>query len=165
MYPAPGFNAEKILLNTKFRIVGMVITVTGVLFSYLHFGRGIKPDFLETKVFAIYSSYFDTKYFQVIPNNISEELCGILLLTGLFLIAFAREKKEEPHFNDLRFKALILTFYSSAAILFFSFIFIFGLGFMKVVILNIYIPLVLYILLFRYQLFLDRKIRQQGITN
>ena len=72
-------------------------------------------------------------------------------------ICYARDNSV----TNLSYFNILKDFFS----LFFSFIFIFGLGFMKVVVLNIYIPLVLYIFLFRYQLFLDRKIRQQGITN
>jgi hypothetical protein len=157
MDPVSEGNLKRLLLPHGYRIAGYITTLAGLIMVYLHFGRGFKPGFLDTHVFAVYSSYFDTKYFQVISNNLIEELCGISLLTGIFFIAFAKEKQEEDHYWTLRFKALLYSAYTATTILIFSFVFTFGVGFLKVAILNIYIPLIFYILIFRFLLYRDRR--------
>ncbi|MCA2005047.1 MAG: hypothetical protein LDL01_04545, partial [Ignavibacterium sp.] len=75
--------------------VGLLLVVLGVISAYTRFYLGIKPSFLTIPVFTIYSSFIDTKTFQIITNNISEEIVILLLLIGLLLINFSKEKFED----------------------------------------------------------------------
>jgi len=152
----PEGSLKKFLLPNIFQKAGLVLAIAGIIFTYLRFGAGIKPGFLDTSVFAFYSSYFDTKYFQVIQNNISEEICGITMLAGFFFIAFSREKNEMDHYWNYRLKALLLSIYLSMAYLMISFFFVFGLAFFNLLSLYIILPLLLYSLLFRYYLLKER---------
>lgn len=134
------------------------MSLCGAMMVYLRFGLGIKPDFLEINVFAVYSKYFDTKYFSMIQNNISEEIGGVILLLGLFFLAFSKEKTEKEHYWKLRLNALLLSVYGYSAFLLFSLLFIYGIAFVSVMNIYIVLPLVLYIILFRFQLIRDRKV-------
>ena len=153
-----GSGLDKLLLPSWCRIAGIVLVIIGLVFTWLHFVMGIKPGFLDVRVFALHSEYFDVKNLMVISNNISEEICGILLFTGLFFIAFGREKREREEFWQIRLKAFLLAFYISSSIMIISFLFLYGLGFIKLVFLNIYIPLTLYIVFFRYGLYRIKNI-------
>jgi hypothetical protein len=135
----------------------MIMTLGGIVAGFLRFGIGIKPDFLEIKVFAIYSIYFKTKYFSIIGNNISEEIAGILLLTGLFFISFAREKNETSNLWPLRIKALLIAIYINTTLLFLSFIFVFGLGFFFLLSVNLFSLFIIYNLFFRYFIYRYHK--------
>lgn len=139
-----------------FQVAGLVLTIAGLIMTYLRFGAGYKPGFLDVKVFAIWSTYFDTKYLQVINNNIGEEVCGITTLLGVFLLAFSREKYEQDHYWIYRLKAFILAAYCSVIYLLFSFFFIYGLAFFNMLTLYIILPLVFYTLFFRYFLIKER---------
>lgn len=150
---------RRYFLPNIFQPVGLVLTIAGSLFTYLRFGAGIKPDFLNARVFAFYSTYFDTKYFKVIDNNLGEEICGITLLIGLFLIAFSKEKHEQDHYWEFRLRAFIITTYLSNLFLVISFIFVFGLAFFNMLSLYIVLPLLVYSLIFRYLIIQDRKQR------
>jgi hypothetical protein len=149
---------KKYLLPNYFQTAGLVLTVAGIVMTYLRFGTGIKPGFLDVRVFAFYSSYFDTKYFRFIDNNISEEICGITLLAGLFFIAFSSEKREQDHFWIYRLKSFILSAYCSALFLLISFLFVFGLAFINMLSLYIILPLFLYSVIFRYYVVRDRML-------
>jgi hypothetical protein len=142
----------KLLLPNSFKIPGLLLALAGVIAGFLRFVEGIKPDFLDVKVFAIYSMYFDTKYFKVIGNNISEEIAGLLLLTGLFFFSFACEKTENAYVWSLRIRAIIWSIYLNSLFLFLSFLFVYGLGFVFILVVNIFSLLIFYNLFFHWYL-------------
>ena len=76
------------LLPKAFDSAGWIITLSGLILSYLRFYLNFKIEALELKVFAVYSAYFDAKYFTFIQNNYTEEAAGALILLGLIFIAF-----------------------------------------------------------------------------
>jgi hypothetical protein len=139
---------SRFLLPYPFRLTGFFIFIAGVVFSLMRFTFGIKPGFLEIKVFAIYCKYFDTKYFSFIRNNISEEICSILLLTGLFFITFAKEKKENDAIMDIRLRSFFLAVYANSILLFLSFIFIYGFGFLAIMVINLFSMFILFNLIY-----------------
>jgi uncharacterized membrane protein len=147
---------KKYFLPNFFQKAGLVLVIAGAVFTYLRFGAGIKPGFLNTKVYAFYSTYFDTKYFRPIDNNISEEICGLTMLIGLFLVAFSREKLEKEHYWEFRLKSFILSSYLSLVFLLFTFVFVFGIAFFNILSIYIILPLLLYIMIFRYYLHKER---------
>ena len=126
--------------------------MAGVIAGFLRFIERIKPGFLDVKVFAIYSVYFDTKYFSFIGNNISEEIVGLLLFTGLFLLSFSREKQEFAGLWVVRVQAFIKAFYINAILIVLAFIFVYGLGFVFILILNLFSFFIFYYPLFRWYL-------------
>lgn len=141
------------LLPHYYRWPGVLILFLGVLLTYLRFGLGINPKIFECKVFAVYSTYFKTRYFSIIENNITEELCGIFILSGLLLIALTKEKIERPKYQQIRYLALMISMISSTAIVLFSFFFIYGTAFLFMLTLNIFLPLTVYNILFFIMLY------------
>jgi len=135
---------SKILFPRYFRYIGIVLTIAGTVFSIIRFGYGIKPAFLESKVFVIYAAYLQTSEFKVITNNISEEICGITLLLGLIFLAFSRFKTETDELWRLRTKAFIYSIYTHTALLLFCLLFIYGWGFLMVMTANIFAYLLVY---------------------
>ena len=109
---------------------------------------GIKPGFLDVKVFAIYCRYFDTKYFSVIGNNISEEICGVFLLAGLFFITFAKEKKENDGIMYIRLRSFFLAIYANSILLLLSFFFVYGFGFLAIMVINLFSMFILFNLIY-----------------
>lgn len=143
-----------------FRFIGIFLTFVGIIFTILRFWVGIKPDFLEMKVFVIYSSYLETHEFALITNNISEEICGIVLLLGLFFLAFSKMRAESEEIWSMRTRAFVYSFYTNTIFLILAFIFIYGWGFLMVMTLNLVLFLLLYNIFF-YSLFLRSEIRNE----
>lgn len=100
-------------------------------------------------MFTVYSSFLETKYFTFITNNFGEEVPGFLLLTGLFFIAFAKERDEKEEYIFLRLKSLLFASYINTLFLLLSLLFVFGFGFINMLVINIYSFLFLYLLLFQ----------------
>ena len=138
-----------LLLPKKLRIAGYIILLLGIILGITRFYFGIKLEILDIKVFAVYSNYFETNYFKVIPNHFSEEATALLLLVGLFLIVFTKEKIENDVISTLRLKSFILTFYVNTVLVALSFIFIYGFSFLNILVINVFSPLIIYILLFK----------------
>jgi hypothetical protein len=147
----------KFLFPNKLRIYGWTILFLGILFGVSRFYFGFKPEFLNIKVFAVYSKYFETNYFKVIENHVSEELTALLLLVGLFLISFTKEKIENDFVFEVRNKSLILTFYINTALVVLSFLFIYGFSFIYILVINVFSPFIIYIILLKYFLYKAQK--------
>ena len=139
---------SRYLLPYSFRLTGFFLFIAGVVFSVMRFMLGIKPGFLDVKVFAIYCRYFDTKYFSVIGNNISEEICGVFLLAGLFFITFAKEKKENDGIMYIRLRSFFLAIYANSILLLLSFFFVYGFGFLAIMVFNLFSMFILFNLIY-----------------
>jgi len=148
---------SKILLPRFFRYIGIILTLAGIVFTVIRFGYGIKPEFLELKVFVVYAAYLQTSEFRFITNNISEEICGITLLLGLFFLAFSRFRNETVNIWGLRIKSFIYSFYTVTALLLFCLIFIYGWGFLMVMTANLFLYLLVYNIWFYILLLQDSR--------
>ncbi|MCX6282225.1 MAG: hypothetical protein NTU51_09720 [Bacteroidetes bacterium] len=147
---------SKLLLPRFFRYIGIVFTLAGIVFTIIRFGYGIKPDFLETRVFVVYAAYLQTSEFRFITNNISEEICGITLLLGLFFLAFSRFRNETEAIWALRTKSFIYSLYTHSAMLLFCLIFIYGWGFLILMTANLFLFLSIYTIWFYILFFRSR---------
>lgn len=145
------------LLPRSFRFLGYIFTVAGTILGIMRFYFGFKPDVLDQKVFAVYSVYLKTKTLKIESNQLIEEIVGLLVILGLFMIAFAREKNENPQLNSIRLKTFFISFYVSTIFLIACILFTFGLAFIYMTILNLILPLSIYIIAFRILVGIERN--------
>lgn len=153
-------NRFSYLLPGVFRPLGFMITITGVIIGIIRFYFGIKPGLLEGKVFAIYSVFLKSKNLVVIKNQLIEGIVGLMLIIGLFMIAFAREKHERPEIDEIRLRAFFISFYLNTVFVIGIILFTFGFAFIYMTILSLFTQLLFYILLFRISLFAEAKQHQ-----
>jgi hypothetical protein len=144
------------LLSHRFKIAGYLLSVSGIVLAITRYYFEVKLGFFNTKVFALSSSYLETNYFTVIDNHISEEVAAVLILVGLFLLAFSKERVEHDKLSHLRFKSFLISFYTHTGLLICSVIFIYGFGFLKILVLNLFAPLVFYNVIFRFQIYKNK---------
>ncbi len=151
---------EKFLLPRKYRFVGYLFLLIGFVSGFVRFYLGIKPDYLTLPVFAIYSEFIETKTFQFITNNISEEITALFCITGLFLIAFSKNKYEYESTQLIRLRALVYSIYFNTILLILSTMFVYGFGFITVLIVNIVSQLALFVLIFNLLLIKDKSLQK-----
>lgn len=132
------------------RTAGIIFSISGIVLIFLKHQFNYKPEFLNLKVFAIYSMYIKSQTFSFITHQMIEDIGGILLISGLFLIAFTREKLEQEGLDALRLKAFIVTAWFNLFYLLFAILFFYGFGFVAAMIFFAIGWLVVYILSFRY---------------
>lgn len=145
------------LLPGRLRPVGIIFLILGLCILFLKYQFNYKPDFLEVKVFAIYSFYIEAKSFTFITQQIIEEIGGSFVLSGLFLIAFTKEKKESEIVDILRLQSFFIASYLNFLYLLISVIFFYGFGFVGALTIFVIFWLVSYILIFRYRLYRYKK--------
>ncbi len=147
----------RFLLPQKFRTAGIVLVVIGIIWGYLRFWVGYKPDILSFKMFAVYSSYLETRYFKFVRNNLGEELTAFFLVVGTYFIAFAREKTETEVTRTLRVKSLFAAGYLNLLFLVASIWLTYGLAFVYMLMVNLLSWPLFYIVVFRILLFFSSR--------
>ncbi len=150
------------LLSRKFRPLGYFFIGIGLVLGLLRFKLGLKPEFLNWEVFAIYSLYLEPFYLKIISNQMLEEISGLFILFGLFSIAFSKEKEENKQNNTLRLNAFFISTYLNFLFLVISLFFTYGLGFIYMMIIQLFLFLIVYIISFRVLLLKVGK-KRQGI--
>ncbi len=139
------------LFSNKFKIPGLILVIAGLVLLILYFSINLR---FEIPVFAVVSSFMETKLFTTFSTNFADELTMILLFSGLFILATSEEKDENEQVKASRQKAVKTALIINSAILAFAILFIYGSGFMAVIIANPFMPFIIYLILFS---FLKRK--------
>jgi hypothetical protein len=135
-------------------------TILGVLQIFYLAGSGLK--FLDLKVFTIYSGSFapwgsTTVVFGFDKVNLTGTIIGILFILGAVMVAFAKEKHEDEFIAKIRLESFLWATYINYAILLFCFLFFYGIGFMYVMIFNMFTIIILFIVRFNYVLYRSTK--------
>ena len=145
------------LMPKGLRPLGIILSVLGILLVILKHQFNYKPDFLNLKVFAVYSFYIEAKSFTMITHQMIEDIAGILLIAGLFLIAFTREKEETEVLDAIRLKAFFITAWFNLFYMIFAILFFFGFGFVAALICFAIGWLIVYIASFRWLLYKSKS--------
>ena len=119
----------KYLLPGSYKIPGYVLLATGIIAGILRFRIGIKPDFLNIKVFSAASMFFENKFFRFITNNLSEELVILFIACGLFFIVMSKERSEDEITSAARGEAMKLSFYLNFIFIALATLFTYGFAF------------------------------------
>jgi hypothetical protein len=86
----------------------------------------------------------------------------LLVLSGLFLVAFAKEKIEDEQITQLRLESLRWAVYMNYCMLIASLFLTNGIDFIDMLRLNLWIPLVFFIIRFRWKMWqLSRLLKRE----
>lgn len=125
--------------------IGVISLIIGMVFSILY----LKFDFnYTTSVFAVISIYLENRFFIITKTNIIDEITLMLFVVGFALIVFSKEKNEAEYLNTLREKALAKAVIVNTFLILFSILFIYGGGFLGILILNVFSVFVFYLIFF-----------------
>lgn len=133
------------MINYRYKYLGLVLVVAAVVLTIFYFGFSFR---FEMPVFAVHSSFFETKMFAFFRTNFADELILILYLTGLSLLMFSKEKDEVSGIMQKRHDALRYAFLINLLIQLFVILFIYGQGFIAFLVLNLINLPILYLVLF-----------------
>ncbi len=133
------------MISYKFKYVGGVFLLSGLILVIIN---QIHRMHLKIPVLAIQSSYIQTKYFTIMRTNIYEEIMMLCFLAGFFLFAFAKEKTELKEYEALRNSSWRMAIVLNTVMLACSILFIYGKGFVALILLNMVSVFIFYILVF-----------------
>jgi FlaA1/EpsC-like NDP-sugar epimerase len=152
----------RFLLPNKLKQWGWILLIPSAILGILIIFFEFEMKFLEFKVFTIYSGSFapwgsNSVVFSFDKVNLTSTIVGILFLLGSFMVAFAKEKHEDEFISKIRLESLLWATYINFAILLFCFLFFYGVGFMYVMIFNMFTILILFIIRVNYVIYRTSK--------
>lgn len=149
----------KLLLPNRYKRIGWIIAIPAFIlmlavlhadfeFSFLNYSRN--PDsinLLFDKVFL----------FTIHANNFTDEVGGVLLIIGLLLIAFAKEKDEDERIAAIRLESLLWAVLINSILLVLAILFLYNTLFLQVMAYNICTTLILFIARFNLKLYSEKR--------
>jgi hypothetical protein len=122
-------------------VIGTVITITDY-----------EPAMLDISVFAFITDGVIgvLSFFQIVENNIANEIFGVLLIISGLVVVFSREKDEDELISRLRLESLAWAIYVNFAVLLFAFVFVYDIAFFWVMTLNMFTPLIITMVRFNW---------------
>jgi hypothetical protein len=148
----------RFLFPNRFRLAGWILLVPAALIGILSIFLDFEWKFLELNMPAIFpenvSQDLDpAAMFGFVRANITGTLAGILFIIGGVLVAFSKEKIEDEYISKIRLESILWATYINYVILIFCLIFFYKSGFVKVMTLNLYAIIVLFIVRFKFVLY------------
>lgn len=150
---------QKLLLPNKFKRLGWFILISSALMGFLLIILNDSRIEINSTVFAIYADEIlgKTHYFSFVKTDIINTLIGSLFIIGGLMVGFSKEKNEDEYISNLRLNSLLWAVLVNYLLLFFLFLFIYGLGFLNVMVYNMFTVLIIFIAKFNYSLYRNSK--------
>lgn len=133
----------------------VLATIMGIILIF----AGFEKFKIDATVFAIFSDEIlgKSRYFSFIQTNITNTVVGILFIVGGLMVGFSKEKNEDEFIAKLRLSSLLWAVLVNYFLLLFAFLFIYGLGFLNVMLYNMFTVLIIFIIRFNYVLYRNFK--------
>jgi hypothetical protein len=129
------------LLPHRFKIIGIVLVIPGIILGVLSMYFEYRPDFL-TIVTNEHSPFMNTQ-------NFLDEIALTLTLLGLLTISFSREKIEDEFVGQIRLNSLIWSFGLYYLIILLATWVLYNDNFWTLMVYHLFMPIVFYVVLFR----------------
>jgi len=152
-----NFKSVTMKLNYLFphgyKKIGLMILIPSMIVGLIVVIYELEPEVFDLNVPAIFVNDFfgDNEFMGMTNNNILNEICGVLLIISLILVAFSKEKQEDELINKIRLDSLVWATYLNYGILLFAMIFVYEISFLWVMIFNMFTILLFFIIRFNWQ--------------
>lgn len=147
------------LFPNQYKKIGWFLFIPGVILGILWLIYDFDIAFFNVTVFSIYENplWGDTVSFSFSENNIFDEIIALLLISGGLLIAFSKEKSEDEFISKIRLESLVWATYINYSILILSLIFMYGIAFFWVLVINMFTVLIFFIFHFNWALYKSKN--------
>lgn len=150
---------NNLLLSNRWKPAGIFLVSMGVVLTIIFFWFDFR---FKIPVFAVYSVFLETKMFVSFQTNFADELIMLLLISGLGLLIFSKEKTEDESLDQLRLIAFAKALIANIVLLLFSVLFIYGSGFIAMLVINIPSFFVFYLFFFYTGFAVRRRNKRQS---
>jgi len=146
------------LLPYRFKIVGWILTIpafaTGLWFMIA------EPDF-EAMTFMVPaiigetdgSFIGETGYFIMNRNNLMDELIGTVLMAGLLLLCFTRERQEDEYIARVRYESMQWAVLVQMLVFIIAMLSIYGLPFWNFMLVNLFLLPLVFVIRYYFLIF------------
>lgn len=160
---------SRFLLPTQFKVFGIVTLipslVLGILTQTQDFGIPFLtfniPRYLKFEGFYNFSNG-DSVSYVLNKVNFTNELSFTGIILSLFFIGFSKLKEEDEYISKVRLDSLQMSLYLNFGFLLLASYFVHGYVFLYVPLFNIFTPLIIFIMLFHYQIYVKPLMFQKN---
>ena len=150
------------LFKSKFQIIGIFFIIFSNLMLILEFFFNINIKILRNLPSLTFLpsniSFRNSGYDFIGYNDYNFSFISIILLVGLLITSLSEIKNENEKTKIIRFETFILSLKIYVYINIIIFIFVWGISFLYLTTLNIFLPLIIYNLIFYFRTFnLNKK--------
>ena len=157
------------LFPHKFRLIGWIILIPSVVLGYMVIFNDFEFSFLNIKVLSLLPTGFDatpgitpitSPLWEIINNNFTQELAGILFIISTIFVAFSKEKKEDEYIAKIRLESLLWATYATFVIHILCLLFFYDFTYFRSMIINMFTLLIVFIVRYNFIIY-----RSQFISN
>lgn len=145
----------KFLFPSTYKKWGWIILIPAIIFGGIDLFLENQPAFFDWTVPAIYKAEFmgKTTYFGLIENNILNEILAIMVIIGSIFVAFSKQPMEDEFIAKVRLESLVWATYVNYIVLLIAILFVYDIGFLWVMIFNMFTILFFFIIRFHWQIY------------
>ncbi len=148
----------KYLFPANYKKVGWVVFIPSAILGLATLILEWEPEFLTMQVPVIFDLLSGGKHiFEMTNNNLLNEILGVLNIISALLVAFSKEGQEDEYISKIRLESLVWAVYVNYGILLVSFLFIYDMSFLWVMIFNMFTVLLFFIIRFNWQLLILKR--------
>jgi hypothetical protein len=159
MRTQPELYTKLPLVHHSLRYAGYLLIFLSLAAAYLYHWGG-RPAFFEVPVFAILTSYAETRWFVLAQTNSLDEIAVLSAFLGLLFILFAEEKNENPQVQIMRIRSLFLSVYITAMLMIIIYITVYGWPVFILISFSFIIFLVISIVIFKVYLYRHKRVEK-----
>ncbi len=134
-----------LLLPYKFKLIGVLITLAGIVMAVIYKTMDFQ---IKLPVFAIVSAFLETKFLTSFSTNVADEIVLVVLMTGLAMIMFSKERNERAGYDLLRSRAMFRAVMLNAVLMLLTVLFTYGFAFVSMLLFNLFSISLIYLALF-----------------
>ncbi len=145
----------KFLFPSTYKKWGWIILIPAAILGVIDLFIETQPAFFNWTVPALYKAEFmgKTTYFGWVENNVLNEILAVLVIMGSLLVAFSKQQYEDEFIAKTRLESLVWATYVNYIVLLVAILFVYDIGFLWVMIFNMFTILIFFIIRFHWQIF------------
>ncbi len=149
---------SRFLFPHSFKKFGWFIALPAFVLGLLKLFTGLELSFLEFK-------FKEADFIEGKSHNFTNELIGVLLIIGLNLIAFSKEKTEDEWIAKIRLESLQWGVYINSLVMVICILFLYGFDFLNVMAFNLFTVLIFFTIRFHYIIYIKPLLEKKSKVN
>ncbi|MES2479708.1 MAG: hypothetical protein V4561_11520 [Bacteroidota bacterium] len=147
---------RSLLLPNRYKKLGWILFCPTLVLAIYTLATHLELKWLDAQVFSLLPQFSlgsttnNKWFFQV---NLTNTLVGVIFIISCLLIGFSKEQNEDEYISKLRLQSLLWAVLLNYCLLLAAFILIYDIGFLNVMLYNMFTVLLLFIFRFHYLLY------------
>ncbi|MFD2890480.1 hypothetical protein ACFS5J_00415 [Flavobacterium chuncheonense] len=144
------------LFPNFFKTIGWIILIPSCILSLYVLRTDSVIKILNFNVLAIYYDEIlgiKSGFFEIIENNLTDELIVFGLIVGALLVGFSKMKNEDEMITKIRYESLVWSTYFSYGLLLGFNLFFYGPTFYSIIIYNTFTFMLFFIIRFHFMIY------------